>query len=335
MDCDGSLLVAVSFATALVAELSGAALGFGPAVLYEISWQLSAVLGISSGALEAAVCNIVVQDAPCGILQLFILRKHFRWRLFALFSTPMLLAVPAGTMLLEHFGSSSWPKRALGVTFLAIAACQLLGNRSKGDGAAPSRNLEERSLRTTTTLVAVSLIAGFLRGFLGVAGPPVMAMLLFFYVERGVWRSVANSARVTMLIVQGSLLTLHQDLHPHCWPMYLALMSGGLIGLGLGNALAPRVDHTTFQSWLLLFLISGAVLMLCSGSRLLSAAAAALVACAGLLLVAAPLLGSALRAARDARQRRLASLGLESLETTEAVRTPMIAQERMLRMNTG
>merc|ERR1711862_619757 len=103
-------------------------------------------------------------------------------------------------------------------------------------------------------LVVTASISGFLRGFLGVAGPPVMALLLFFHAERNVWRCVANTARVTMLLTQGSLLSLRQDLSPRCWPMYLALMTGGLVGLGLGNALAPRVDQATFQSWLLLFL---------------------------------------------------------------------------------
>lgn len=34
-DCLMAILVLVSFLTALLAELSGAALGFGPAILYE------------------------------------------------------------------------------------------------------------------------------------------------------------------------------------------------------------------------------------------------------------------------------------------------------------
>merc|ERR1719491_72389 len=113
MVCYGVLLVTASFITALLAEFAGAALGFGPAILYEVSWEVCAIIGISSGDLRTAVSNLCLFEAPCAVVQLLLLRHHFRARLGVLLNVPMALGVPIGTLMLESFGTSLWLKRLL------------------------------------------------------------------------------------------------------------------------------------------------------------------------------------------------------------------------------
>jgi len=100
---------------------------------------------------------------------------------------------------------------------------------------------------------------------------------------------MANTVRFSMMLVQGMLLGLNLDFQFECWPLYLALMTGGLAGMGLGNLLAPRVDQAHMQQWLALFLVSGSVLMICSPYQMLSAAAAVLVTVVAVLTAASPL----------------------------------------------
>ncbi|CAE7226189.1 VPS52, partial [Symbiodinium sp. KB8] len=135
--------------------------------------------------------------------------------------------------------------------------------------------------------------------------PPFMMLLLYFSVDRGVWRCLANTVRVTMLLSQGVLLGLDDgQLHAENWPIYVSLMFGGIVGLLVGNRLAEKVDAAAFQRWLLLFLLAGACLMLSSVNAVLSTGAAFLVFLAAVLVLVVPSLTS----------RRVSQLGLVTAE---------------------
>jgi len=141
----------------------------------------------------------------------------------------------------------------------------------------PSLDSEPRTWSTSLSIIGALSISGLCRGMFGVAGPPMMVLLMFFPIDRSVWRCIAASNRVTAVIVQGATLGLNADLSPSCWPMYLMLMLGGLTGIALGNKAASYVDAAAFEDGMLLFLGSGALLMLCTGHRTLSAVAAILI----------------------------------------------------------
>lgn len=302
------VLTAISFFTALLAELAGAALGFGPAILYEISWQLCTVFGLTTGALESAVFHIVLQEAPCGLIQLVLLRRFWRPRLWALLNMPVLVTLPLGTVLLEHFGRTALAKPLLGIVFLGLAFLQLYKERvhqRQRDGVSSKLDMEERTFLVSLGVVTAAAAAGLLRGALGLAGPPFMMLLLYFSVDRGVWRCLANTVRVTMMLSQGVLLGLDDgQLHAENWPIYVSLMFGGIVGLLVGNRLAEKVDAAAFQRWLLLFLLAGACLMLSSVNAVLSTGAAFLVFLAAVLVLVVPSLTS----------RRVSQLGLVTAE---------------------
>ncbi|CAK9051996.1 Probable UDP-glucose:glycoprotein glucosyltransferase A (Developmental gene 1109 protein) [Durusdinium trenchii] len=280
-------MVLISFSTALLAELSGATLGFGPAILYEISWQLSSVLNLSSGALEMAVFHIVLQEVPCSLLQMVLLRKSLRPRLLLVSVVPLLATLPLGTLLLVRFGHSLFAKQVLGGFFLALAGFNVWKEHRQKQGMQRAKpNLEDRCGPVTFWLTFTAACSGILRGALGLAGPPFMVLLLFFSVETPVWRSLGNALRLAMLPAQGLMLGFH-DWQAADWPIYLALMMGGLTGLLAGNRLAERVDAKAFHRWLLLFLVAGGLLMLTSGSPRLSQWSAAFVVLSALLMLTA------------------------------------------------
>ncbi|CAE8717741.1 unnamed protein product [Polarella glacialis] len=323
LPCDGPVLAAVSFASAILAEFAGAALGFGPAILYEISWQLCAVAGISDGQIESAIWNIIVAEALCSFTQLILLRKHFRLRLFVLFNLPMVLMLPVGTQLLGRFGQQRWAKRALGVVLLTVAAVQAFSClRAAGVQASNRRDLQARGDWRVAAAIAVAMgCSGLLRGFLGVAGPPVMVLLLFFHCDRSAWRCVGAASRVMMILLQGVLLGV-EDYQPHCWRMYSLLAAGGLVGMGLGNLAAPHIDGAAFQQWLIILLVSGALLMLSDGNAqvsILSAVGVGVAAAASILMPAGK------RAARLLRVRGQWREGLLPVEVQLARRSAQIS----------
>lgn len=275
------LLIGASFFAAMAAECAGAALGFGPAIVYEVSWELCALLGLADGELESAVSNLGFIEVPCALVQMAMLRRHFRPKLWALLNLPLAAGVPLGTMMLITFGHADWIKRLLGLLFLLVAAQQAQAGKAGPPAARP--DLEGQGRLASLAIVLTFLASGFFRGFLGVAGPPVMVLLRFFSVDRTVWRCISSSGRLTMVATQGSLLG--SQLRPESWPLYLCLAVGGLTGFSLGNFLAPFVDATLYERWLQLFLAAGAVLMLCSGHRTLSLVASVAVVLSALAMI--------------------------------------------------
>merc|ERR1712224_922524 len=106
--------------------------------------------------------------------------------------------------------------------------------------------------------------------------------------DRNVWRCIGSTGRLTMVLLQGSILGASSYMRAECWPTYVALASGGLIGLGLGNRLVKYVDAAACDRWLLLFLCSGSLLMFSAGNRDLSRAAAVFAMSSALILLIAP-----------------------------------------------
>lgn len=287
MVCSGIGIITASFTAAFLAEFAGAALGFGPAIIYEVSWELCAIIGLSAGDLEMAIANLNVIEAPCGIVQVVMLHKHFKSRLWALLNVPLATTVPIGTLMLEHCGRSLWMKRLLGILFLGLAFQQASSWKPPSE---LREDLDARKRHITMSVVAASMSSGLLRGIFGVAGPPMMVLLRFYSIDRNLWRCLGSTVRLTMVATQGFMLGLRADLRPECWSVYLALAIGGLTGLSLGNSAAHRVDAATFDCWLLLFLGAGALMMLCSGHAALKNAAAAAVAFTAVAVVVGPVI---------------------------------------------
>merc|ERR1719210_2133446 len=139
-----------------------------------------------------------------------MLWKHRRFKLFAISDLPYLLSIPLGTLALERFGREVWLKQLLGVLFLCIAGFQLIQRRLTKPSAV-STDLESLSPRVVLAIVVTYIASGLMRGLFGVAGPPVMVLLLFFYLDPPVWRCLSAMCRVTLVLIQGAMFGDHGD----------------------------------------------------------------------------------------------------------------------------
>jgi len=307
-------VIAFFFVTALASELTGATFGFGPAILYQVCWQVGLVVGLlTDDNLNSTVGDFVVLESLCGVVQLAVLRRHFRPKLSMLFSMPMMLAMAPGMMLLDKFGNLASAKRLPAIAFLAIAAIQ--GYRMRFSAACTYGDLEHASKATVMCIVVAASCSGFLRGLAGIAGPPIMVLLMFFSVDQNVWRCTASVMRVTMIFVQGAFFGYNGTYKWSYTYQYLALMTGGLVGLCLGNRLAKHINKDAFQLWLMIFLSSAAVLMLCAGNQQLSEIASVAVGTVAMLTALVPLNG--LSRSIVSRREQLAPNGDEDTLTVE------------------
>lgn len=292
--CHEPPLVIASFFAATVSEFAFASLGFGTAVLYQISWQVCTVLGLSGGDLEQAVGNIMIMGIPCGIVQMVRLRRNFRPKLTVLWNLPCVVMVPIGTTLLRHYGKSDWILRALGALLMVVVGLQVYRRRlaasavSGTEQPTPRLDEEPRAPSTLGAMWAAIALSGFSCGLFGVAGPPLMVLLMHYsFSEPDTWRCISATNRFVMDIMINALLAPDSDVKG-CWPMYVALMAGGLVGLGLGNLAAPYIDARAFQRWLILFLAAGAALLMCTGFKTASTVAALIVGLIFLVVASLP-----------------------------------------------
>jgi len=268
LSCDSRPLVLVSGVTALVAEISFAALGFGPAVMYEICWELFHIFKVGSGQLEEAVWNSLIMSSAVAVVQAFLLRGHMNTRVVLLMTLPLVAGLPLGTFFLEHFGSMPWMKPLLGVFFFAMIVIQRVS------GAADRLRIEDLSLRACAWAGLAALVGGLSRGMFGISAP-VAVLLLFFSVDRDLWRLVSAVHRIAIFLVQGPMLAQHLRPQWSCVPMYCTLVACGSVGMVLGNKAAPYISADDLKQWITLFLAAAGFLMLSDGHERMQLGAAA------------------------------------------------------------
>jgi len=267
LSCGSWRLAVASGFVALLSEAAFAALGFGPAVMYEIFWQLFFIFGVGSGQLEEAVWNSLIMSSAVAVVQAFWLRKHLNVPVALLMTLPLVAGLPIGTLLLETYGSAPWIKRLLGAFFLAMVAIQFAG------GTSCKQRIEDFALRTSLWTAFAALVGGLSRGLFGISAP-VSVLLLFFSLDKDLWRVINAIYRIAIFAVQGSMLAGHLRPQRECVPMYAALIAGGIVGMVMGNMVAPRISGTDMRRWLTFFLAAAGLLMLGDGYRQLELGAA-------------------------------------------------------------
>uniref|UniRef100_A0A7S4V188 Uncharacterized protein n=1 Tax=Alexandrium monilatum TaxID=311494 RepID=A0A7S4V188_9DINO len=267
LSCGSKSLALASGVVALFSELSFAALGFGPAVMYEICWQFFYIIGVGSGHLEEAVWNSLIMSSGVAVVQAFLLRRHMNVRVALLMTVPLVMGLPVGTLLLEMYSSARWLKKLLGAFFIIMIAVQ------GAHGADTKPRIEDLSARTCSCAAFAALAGGLSRGLFGVSAP-VSVLLLFFSIDKDLWRLVNAIYRIAIFLVQGTMLVGHLRPERTCAPMYAALVLGGALGMVLGNMAAPYISTADLQRWIVFFLAAAGFLMLSNGYRELELAAA-------------------------------------------------------------
>ena len=144
--------------------------------------------------------------------------------------------------------------------------------------AAPHRQPRRRvvprlDLWSTQLAIAVSFsAAGILGGLYGVAGPPLMIFMVKYgdTFDMDTWRGTSAvmrlffaGTRFAFLAAVGKISFVPDGTTN--WPAFGVMCASGLVGLCVGNKLAPKIDQQTFRLLLLAFLVCGSLLLMCSG----------------------------------------------------------------------
>lgn len=107
--------------------------------------------------------------------------------------------------------------------------------------------------RCASLLVVVGALTGVLSGLFGVGGGFVIVPALVFFSGMGIHRAVATSLMVITLISAsgvGSVLALTATSasgSPFPWALTGTFVAGGVLGMGLGTALARRLAGPRLQ----------------------------------------------------------------------------------------
>mmetsp|Transcript_56751 Transcript_56751/g.128639 ORF Transcript_56751/g.128639 Transcript_56751/m.128639 type:complete len:135 (+) Transcript_56751:634-1038(+) len=96
-----------------------------------------------------------------------------------------------------------------------------------------------------------------------------MVLLTFgVSVEPRPWRATMATAQFIAGLLQTYLfMAVHEQWDPANAGVYAAMLAGGVAGLGIGNALAPRVDVACLQRYLTVFLAMASAAMVTSAAR--------------------------------------------------------------------
>lgn len=225
-------------AVTLFASLVKGAVGFGMPMLMisGLASLLPAHEALAALILPTFVTNLVQafrQGLRPALTSLYNWRRHvITLCLFIAISSQLVVAIPSAVLL-----------GTLGLPITLFALSQLAGRQLRF----PAHNRPRAE-------IASGAIAGFYGGLSGVWGPPLIALLISFHVEK---RESVRVQGVVYLIGSVMLVAGHLRsgiLNAQTAPLSAALVLPALLGLGAGFTLHDRLDAARFRRWTLIIL---------------------------------------------------------------------------------
>jgi uncharacterized membrane protein YfcA len=121
----------VSFAS----EFFYGATSLGPAIVFNVGWQLCFLCGVGDGTLTQLAVNLTVMETFSAALQMWHLRKQIDPKLALAISLPTATFTAVGQLLMIQVSSQAhgddWLKRCLGGILFMIALHRVYAIRSK------------------------------------------------------------------------------------------------------------------------------------------------------------------------------------------------------------
>lgn len=284
--------------TSFFSEGMYAATTFGPAITFNVGWQICYMLGLSDGRLSEVALNLTFVEIASSAVQVVLLRR--------IVSLPLVLAcaVPGcGFLLLGQLlmiriedgfaEGGAWLKRALGGVLLLMFAQRIAALAHAARRRRRTAKLVDRSTpgssssrleaplpppvpmaRFYTWRVQLSTfvwfaLSGVVGGLTSVGGPPIMMWVSIYAAELNVdsWRGSNAVLRVLLNLTRLAIFGFEGRVHLDAtYPLALSMTGGGCVGLLVGNRAAYLFrDKDALQAATLVFLLCGAVLMEAAG----------------------------------------------------------------------
>lgn len=278
--------------TSLISEGLYGATSFGPAITFNIAWQVCHMVGLSDGTLSEAAVNLTFLETCSSALQILLLRKWISPSLALAISVPCCVFTALGQAEMLRLDRTpeggAWLKRALGGVLLLMFVQRLVVLLLRRRRAAainlsttavpameapalppprPMRNW--RTARVQASTFFWFALAGAMGGLTSVGGPPIMMWVSIHAHElnHDSWRGSNAVLRLLLNLSRGAVLAAEHRLSlATSYPLALVMLAGGWSGLLIGNALAPLFkDEFLLQCATLFMLLCGAALMEAAG----------------------------------------------------------------------
>ena len=133
----------------LVSEGFYGATTFGPAISFNIGWQICYLFGLGDGTLPSIAENLTIMETFSAILQIVVMWEHVDpWLSFAI-SAPVCIFTGLGQLLMIRIATvpegGDWLKRVLGIILVLMAAHRARAIHAAGR-AAPGQGGSGRRL---------------------------------------------------------------------------------------------------------------------------------------------------------------------------------------------
>lgn len=289
----------LALAMALVSATSEGMYGattFGPAITFNVGWQVCFLLGISDGSLTNMAAALTVCEIASASMQVVWLWRHIDWWLVVAMSAPCCGFLAAGQLLMIEVekvrDGSAWLKRSIGILLLLMAlqrawavrsarrACKRAGDSSVDlpadrppDAAsvdappngppARGRGLDLHSTSMLSSIFFWFSFAGAMGGLTSISGPPMMLFVSIHaqQIDMPVWRGSNAVMRLVLNIARAAVFA-YKRVPPSPWPVALSMVGGGWLGLLVGNRAAHRFgDARSLDFFMITFILYAAALM--------------------------------------------------------------------------
>lgn len=253
---------------------------FGEGMMYQILLQVCSRIdsSVCDGDISTSTLTLSLSAMLTNPIQLWILREHVDWKLgrnLALFQG---IGVVIGVRILFLTSSLILP-HILGLIMFFVMSQKVttdvcLVARGASLEQEVLKKYELVSTKNYATVWLVGLASGLLSGMYGTAGPPLIIFFSTINLEKNIVRgtvsfcdNVINFCRISSFAIN-FMLQGHDSNSEYGQMslgqlaiMYMAVTSGAMTGLGIGNTLTKYVNQFAFKYLVLLILGVGSVLL--------------------------------------------------------------------------
>ena len=269
-DWSASLALAMALISFCSETLYGAT-SFGPAITFNVGWQICFLLHLCDGTLTSVAVNMMKMELCVACLQITCLRRKVDPWLALAISLPCCSFMALGQALMLSL-DGPWLKRALGAILLLMALQRVganCGSHSASEGRPAPAGLDLTSPKVMCSICFWFSAAGLMGGITTVAGPPMMLFVSYHQHELDLltWRASNAVLRLLLNLSRASVFIADGRLEFHSRPLEMAMVGGGCAGLLLGNRLARCFKGAaSLHWWMVSLLLFASVLMVAAGS---------------------------------------------------------------------
>ena len=256
--------------TGILAAISYAVSGFGPAITFLFSWFSFDTLNLldkTSDMVDCQAIMICMIFTMCMLNAIFHRNHSFHCKTIIFITFLQTSGIIIGIEILIAFGNNIWLKRGFGIFFFVIFGIQNAGWHDD-----KNKNLTVRAYSISESWIDFWAIgvarfsAGVLAGVIGAGGPPLMILTMFrnYGKEDTInYGSVASTFSALTKIIY-MLLRFH-SFKKELLGCYLSSIGGTFIGFFLGLMIRDYMDQKLFRIWIQALLFMSSITMITMG----------------------------------------------------------------------